>query len=108
MLFAFAGSAVAFACFLPWAAKNSAFPVYFRRDLRPRLLAIGFFGSALPKATAIVLSYPVLTALFSHLFGIEKIQAYQLIGLGLALAGAYWATLLARRQEVIPLSLPVA
>jgi drug/metabolite transporter (DMT)-like permease len=53
----------------------------------------------LSKATAIVLSYPVLTALFSHLFGIEKIQPYQLIGLGLALAGAYWVTLLVRRQE---------
>jgi len=270
VLFAFAGSAVAFACFLPWAAKNAAYQVYFRRDLWPRLLAIGFFGSALPiaalvmalqyttpanaailgqveavytvilsrlflkekitpsqlfgtalvlsgtmliafkerltvrwtgdlivlavplmyqvshlfskklpkdlshifvasartlfatlgilplfalgffmpvasftpslellgiilawgvvltalnnilwykailnmdlsKATAIVLSYPVLTALFSHLFGIEKIQAYQLIGLGLALAGAYWVTLLVRKQEekTSPLSLPV-
>lgn len=269
VLFAFAGSALAFACFLPWAVKNSSFPVYFRRDLWPRLLAIGFFGSALPiaalvmalqyttpanaailgqveavytvilsrlflkekitpsqlfgtalvlsgtmliafkerltvrwtgdlivlavplmyqvshlfskklpkdlshvfvasartlfatlgilplfalgffmpvasfkpslellgiivawglvltalnnvlwykailnmdlsKATAIVLSYPVLTALFSHLFGIEKIQAYQLIGLGLALAGAYWVTLLVRKQEekTIPLLPP--
>ena len=270
VLFAFAGSALGFACFLPCAVKNSVFPVYFRRDLWPRLLAIGFFGSALPiaalvmalqyttpanaailgqveavytvimsrlflkekitpsqlfgtalvlsgtlliafkerltvrwtgdliilavplmyqvshlfskklpkdlshvfvasartlfatlgilplfalgffmpvasftpslellgiilawglvltalnnvlwykailnmdlsKATAIVLSYPVLTALFSHLFGIEKIQAYQLIGLGLALAGAYWVTLLVRKQEkTIPLLRPGA
>lgn len=258
-LFALAGSALGFACFLPWALKNKAFALYFRRDLWPRLFAVGFFGSALPiaalvtalryttpanaailgqveavytvvlsrlflkekislsqlfgtglvlagtlliafrerftlrwtgdlivlavplfyqvshlfskklpkelshvfvasartlfatlgilpvfflgfimpvasftpslellgivlawglvltalnnilwykailnmdlsKATAIVLSYPVLTALFSHLFGIEKIQAYQLIGLALALAGAYWVTLLVRKQ----------
>ncbi|MDD2805434.1 MAG: DMT family transporter [Elusimicrobiales bacterium] len=259
-LFALAGSALGFACFLPWALKNKMFPVYFRRDLWPRLFAVGFFGSALPiavlvlalryttpanaailgqieavytiilsrlflkekisasqlfgtalvlsgtlliafkerftvrwtgdllmlavplmyqvshlfskklpkdlghvfvasartlfatlgilpvfllgfftpvaafepslellgiilawglvltalnnvlwyrailnmdlsKATAIVLSYPVLTALFSHLFGIEKIQPYQLLGLALALAGAWWVTSLVRRQH---------
>jgi drug/metabolite transporter (DMT)-like permease len=259
-LFALAGSALGFACFLPWIIKNKMFPVYFRRDLWPRLLAVGFFGSALPiaalvlalryttpanaailgqveavytvilsrlflrekislsqlfgtslvlagtlliafkerftmrwtgdlivlvvplmyqishlfskrlpkdlshvfvasartlfatlgilpvfalgffmpvasfepslellgivlawglvltalnnvlwykailnmdlsKATAIVLSYPVLTALISHSLGIEKIQAYQLIGLGLALAGAYWVTLLVKKSE---------
>ncbi len=62
----------------------------------------------LSKATAIVLSYPVLTALFSHLFGIEKIQAYQLVGLGLALAGAYWVTLLVRKQAPSPLLRPGA
>jgi len=53
----------------------------------------------LSKATAIVLSYPVLTALLSAALGIEKIQAYQVIGLGLALAGAYWVTLLVRQQK---------
>lgn len=53
----------------------------------------------LSKATAIVLSYPVLTALLSHLFGIEKIQAYQVAGLCLALAGAYWVTLLVKKQD---------
>ncbi|MGD9642466.1 MAG: DMT family transporter [Elusimicrobiales bacterium] len=259
-LFALCGSALGFACFLPWALRHDMFPVYFRRDLWPRLLAIGFFGSALPiaalvlalryttpanaailgqveavytvilsrlflrekislsqlfgtslvlagtlliafkerftmrwtgdlivlavplmyqishlfskklpkdldhvfvasartlfatlgilpvfalgffmpvasfepslellgivlvwglvltalnnvlwykailnmdlsKATAIVLSYPVLTALISHSLGIEKIQAYQLIGLGLALAGAYWVTLLVKKSD---------
>jgi drug/metabolite transporter (DMT)-like permease len=266
VLFALAGSSLGFACFVPWSLKNKMFPVYFRRDLWPRLLAVGFFGSALPiaalvtalnyttpanaailgqveavytvilsrlflkekislsqlfgtglvlagtlliaykerftlrwtgdlivlavplfyqishlfskklpkdlshvfvassrtlfatlgilpvfllgfvmpvasftpsfgllgivlawglvltalnnilwykailnmdlsKATAIVLSYPVLTALLSAAFGIEKIQAYQMIGLGLALSGAYWVTLLVRKQdkEVIPL-----
>ena len=260
-LFALAGSALGFACFLPWIIKNKMFPVYFRRDLWPRLLAVGLFGSALPiaalvlalnyttpanaailgqveavytvilsrlflkerislsqlfgtalvlagtlliafkerftmrwtgdlivlavplmyqvshlfskklpgnmshvfvasartlfatlgilpvfalgffmpvasfepslrllwillvwgvaltalnnvlwykailnmdlsKATAIVLSYPVLTAILSHAFGIEKIQAYQVIGLCLALAGAYWVTLLVKKQDV--------
>lgn len=56
----------------------------------------------LSKATAIVLSYPVLTALLSHAFGIEKIQAYQLIGLVLALAGAYWVTLLVKNEKEVP------
>jgi len=55
----------------------------------------------LSKATAIVLSYPVLTALLSAAFGMEKIQAYQMAGLALALAGAYWVTLLARKQQRI-------
>ena len=53
----------------------------------------------LSKATAIVLSYPVLTALLSAAFGMEKIQVYQMAGLALALAGAYWVTLLARKQH---------
>jgi len=53
----------------------------------------------LSKATAIVLSYPVLTAILSHAFGIEKIQAYQIVGLCLALAGAYWVTLLVKKQD---------
>lgn len=53
----------------------------------------------LSRATAIVLSYPVLTSLLSHAFGIEKIQAYQLIGLVMALAGAYWVTLLVKNEK---------
>ncbi|MEI7481303.1 MAG: DMT family transporter [Elusimicrobiota bacterium] len=55
----------------------------------------------LSKATAIVLSYPVLTAILSAALGIEKIQAYQMAGLALALAGAYWVTLLVRKQKII-------
>ncbi len=52
----------------------------------------------LSKATAIVLSYPVLTAVISSVLGIEKIRAYQAAGLLLALCGAYWVTTLARKQ----------
>ena len=55
----------------------------------------------LSKATAIVLSYPVLTAILSAALGIEKIQAYQMAGLALALAGAYWVTLLVRKQKIV-------
>lgn len=44
----------------------------------------------LAKATAIMLSYPVLTTVLSWALGRETIGAYQLAGLGLAMAGAYW------------------
>jgi len=53
-LFALAGSAVGFACFLPWALRNNKFPLYFRGDLWPRLFAVGFFGSALPIAALVM------------------------------------------------------
>ena len=54
----------------------------------------------LSKATAIVLSYPVLTAVISAALGMEKIQAYQAAGLLLALCGAYWVTTLVKQQAV--------
>ena len=99
--FAFAGSALGFACFLPWAVKNSVFPVYFRRDLWPRLLAIGFFGSALPIAALVMaLQYTtpanaailgqveaVYTVILSRLFLKEKITPSQLFGTALVLSG---------------------
>ncbi|OGR69149.1 MAG: hypothetical protein A2081_05190 [Elusimicrobia bacterium GWC2_61_19] len=100
-LFALAGSALGFACFVPWAVKNNIFPVYFRRDLWPRLFAIGLFGSALPIAALVLaLRYTtpanaailgqieaVYTVILSRLFLKEKISASQLFGTGLVLAG---------------------
>lgn len=53
----------------------------------------------LSKATAIVLSYPVFTAILSSALGLERIQAYQIAGLMLALCGAYWVTTLVREQH---------
>lgn len=100
-LFALAGSAIGFACFLPWALKNGAFALYFRRDLWPRLLAIGLFGSALPIA-ALVLALQfttpanaailgqveaVYTVILSTIFLREKICGRQLLGTALVLAG---------------------
>lgn len=56
----------------------------------------------LSKATAVMLSYPALTALFSWGLGQEKLGALQLSGLALTLSGAYWVTtLLARKEERI-------
>jgi len=52
----------------------------------------------LSKATAIVLSYPVLTAVISSVLGIERIRPYQAAGLLLALCGAYWVTTLVKKQ----------
>ncbi|HAH31984.1 MAG TPA: EamA family transporter, partial [Elusimicrobia bacterium] len=100
-LFALSGSAIGFAAFLPWALKNKAFPVYFRRDLWPRLLAVGFFGSALPIAALVLaLNYTtpanaailgqveaVYSVILSRLILKEKITVSQLCGTSLVLAG---------------------
>lgn len=100
-LFALAGSALGFACFLPWSFKHKVFPLYFRRDLWPRLFAVGFFGSALPIAalvTALKYTTPanaailgqveaVYTIILSRIFLKEKISLSQLFGTGLVLAG---------------------
>lgn len=47
-------------------------------------------GMDLAKATAIMLSYPALTLVFSGLSGRETIHAFQLVGLAVTFAGAYW------------------
>ncbi|OGR50148.1 MAG: hypothetical protein A2X34_04805 [Elusimicrobia bacterium GWC2_51_8] len=109
-LFALSGSALGFAAFLPWAIKNKAFPVYFRRGLWPRLLAVGFFGSALPIAALVLaLNYTtpanaailgqveaVYTIILSRLILKEKISLRQLSGTALVLAGA---TLIAFKER---------
>jgi drug/metabolite transporter (DMT)-like permease len=51
-------------------------------------------GMDLSKATAIMLSYPILTMVFSWLLGRDTIGMMQLAGLALSLAGAYWMSLL--------------
>ncbi|MDA8131236.1 MAG: DMT family transporter [Elusimicrobia bacterium] len=100
-LYAFAGSAIGFACFLPWIARNGVFKTYFRPGLWPRLLAVGFFGSALPIAllvTALRYTTPANAAILCQveavyalvLAGIflkEKVTPSQLAGTSLVLAG---------------------
>jgi len=100
-LFALAGSAIGFSCFLSWSVKKRMFPVYFSRGLWPRLLAVGVFGSALPIAALVLaLNYTtpanaailgqveaVYTVILSRLFLKEKISLSQLFGTGLVLAG---------------------
>ncbi len=46
----------------------------------------------LSKATAVILSYPVFTYIFSVMIGLDKIHSYQITGLVLALLGAYLVT----------------
>lgn len=53
----------------------------------------------LAKATAIMLSYPALTLLFSWVLGQEKIHIIQLLGLALTLSGAYWVSILVLRAH---------
>ena len=52
----------------------------------------------LSKATAIYLSYPVLSLLFSAVLGLESISAHQFAGLALTLAGAYWVSLTVKKE----------
>lgn len=57
----------------------------------------------LSKATAIMLSYPALTVLFSWLLGREQIHASQLAGLVVTFAGAYWMSrLVLAAQKGVP------
>jgi drug/metabolite transporter (DMT)-like permease len=46
----------------------------------------------LSKATAIILSYPVMTFLLSVLMGQDKITLYKVLGMLLAIGGAYIVT----------------
>ena len=52
----------------------------------------------LSKVTAIYLSYPVLSLVLSVLIGFEKATPYQLAGLALSMAGAYWVSLTVKKQ----------
>lgn len=53
----------------------------------------------LSKITAIYLSYPVLSFVLSLLLGLETPHVYQFAGLGLTLAGAYWVSLIVKKQQ---------
>ena len=53
----------------------------------------------LSKVTAIYLSYPVLSFALSVLLGIETPHLYQLLGMGLTLAGAYWISFMVQKQQ---------
>lgn len=53
----------------------------------------------LSKATAIILSYPVLTYLFSAMVGEDEFTLYKIIGMILAVGGAYIVTATAKKGE---------
>ncbi|MBI5630594.1 MAG: DMT family transporter [Elusimicrobia bacterium] len=55
----------------------------------------------LAKATAIILSYPALTVIFSWLLGRDSLGIVQLLGLGLTLGGAYWISWLTREKQLV-------
>lgn len=52
----------------------------------------------LSKVTAIYLSYPVLSLLISAVLGLEKPTVYQLIGLAVTFAGAYWVSATVKKE----------
>lgn len=53
----------------------------------------------LGKVTAIYLSYPVLSFILSVLLGFETPRLYQAAGLMLTLTGAYWVSLVVKKQQ---------
>ncbi len=53
----------------------------------------------LSKATAVILSYPVITYITSVILGLDKINALQIAGLTLALLGAYTVTNVIRSSK---------
>ncbi|MCK5106029.1 MAG: DMT family transporter [Elusimicrobiales bacterium] len=57
------------------------------------------FNMDLSKATGIVLAYPVFTSVFSSALGIERLHSYQIVGLVLAISGAYWITLIVKKEK---------
>ena len=52
----------------------------------------------LSKVTAIYLSYPVLSLLISAVLGLEIPTVYQLIGLAVTFAGAYWVSTTVKKE----------
>jgi drug/metabolite transporter (DMT)-like permease len=61
-------------------------------------------GMDLSKATAIMLSYPAFTVLFSWALGREHISILQLVGLAITVTGAYWVSMLvlASQKTFVP------
>ncbi len=53
----------------------------------------------LSKATAIILSYPVMTYVLSVAFGQDRVTFYKIIGMILAVGGAYIVTGIAKKGE---------
>ena len=53
----------------------------------------------LSKATAVILSYPVITYCVSVMLGIDTLNLSQLAGLALALSGAYLVTHIIRKEK---------
>lgn len=53
----------------------------------------------LAKATAIMLSYPALTVVFSGLLGRETIHGFQVLGLCVTFSGAYWVSRLVLKAQ---------
>lgn len=52
----------------------------------------------LSKASAIILSYPVMTFILSALLGLDKITVFKVLGLALAMGGAYIVTGIVKKQ----------
>lgn len=52
----------------------------------------------LSKVTAIYLSYPILSLLISAVLGLETPTVYQLIGLAVTFAGAYWVSVTVKKE----------
>ena len=54
----------------------------------------------LSKATAIALSYPAITLIFSCLLGYDKLTLYNTVGLVLSMFGALWLSKIMTKQKI--------
>ncbi len=77
-----------------------AFSAIFCYYIGNTLWYYGIRNMALGKATAIILSYPVLTFLLSVLLGLDNITVLKILGLVCALGGAYIVTLVPTKGEL--------
>ena len=80
-----------------WCVSFSAIFCYY---IGNALWYYGIRNMALGKATAIILSYPVFTFLISVSLGLDKITIFKILGLVLALGGAYIVTLVPTKGEI--------
>jgi len=87
-----------------WSWSPDALAVLAAQGLLMNALALLLWYAAvlrmdLAKATAFLLSYPALTMLFSWALGREQVHPLQVAGLTVTLAGAYWLSRIARRDQ---------
>ena len=83
-----------------WSWSAPALRILALQGLLMGALSLWMWYSAilrmdLAKATAVLLSYPALTMLFSWALGRERIHPVQVAGLAVTLGGAYWLSRIA-------------
>lgn len=92
------------AVFTPATLGIVAFQCVFLGSLNLTLWYVAIRNLELAKTTAVMLSYPALTLLYSWALGLEAIGDYQIVGLTLSMTGALWLTY--QMRPVLPAGEP--